>query len=117
MSGLHAVQVVNSFCVWDSGFFTIDKDFSISDAMTLEKNWKDFLVNLLLYNYLPGDGLLFKDFWNRYLYGIVQYFARIYKSEQRSDYCWPTHPPLNPNIRDQNNPYAYGLSFIHKIYS
>ncbi len=49
--------------------------------------------------------------------GIVQYFVRIYKSEQRSDYSWPTHAPLNANIRDQNNPYAYGLSFIHKIYS
>ena len=49
--------------------------------------------------------------------GIIQYFVRIYKSEQRSDYSWPTHPPLNPNIHDQKNPYTYGLSFIHKIYS
>ncbi len=60
--------------------------------------------------FLFGPGLL-------YPLGIVQYSVRIYKSEQRSYYSWPTHPPLNPNIRDQKNLYAYGLSFICKIYS
>ncbi len=51
------------------------------------------------------------------LWGIVQYFIQIYKSDQRSDYHWNTHPPLNPNIRDQKNLYAYEVSFIHEIYS
>ncbi len=39
--------------------------------------------------------------FGRNVLGIVQYFVRIYKSEQRSDYSWPTHPSLNPNIHDQ----------------
>ena len=47
--------------------------------------------------------------------GTVQYFVQIYISEQCSDYSWPTHPPLNPNIPDQKNPYAYGLSLILSI--
>ncbi len=48
--------------------------------------------------------------------GIVQYFVRIYKSEQRSNYSWPTHPPLNPNIRDQKNLYAYELDWNNMVF-
>ncbi len=33
--------------------------------------------------------------------GRVQFSVRIYKSEQWSDFCWLTHTPLNPNIRDK----------------
>ncbi len=55
--------------------------------------------------------------FGRNVLGIVQYFVRIYKSEQRSDYSWPTHPSLNPNIRDSKNMYTCGPSFIHKSYS
>ncbi len=43
-----------------------------------------------------------------YELAVGQYSVRIYKSEQRLDYSWPIRPPLNPNIRDQKNLYAYG---------